>query len=90
MTGDLLGRIDERTAKVVVVGQGYVGLPVAMRAVEVGFPVVGYDIDRRRVEALRAGRSFVQDVSDEQLGGRARRGYPPPATRTTSPASTSR
>ena len=46
-TSELIARIDERRAKVVVVGQGYVGLPVAMRAAEVGFPVVGYDVARR-------------------------------------------
>lgn len=53
--------------KVVVVGQGYVGLPVAMRAVAVGFEVVGLDLDKRRVDDLRTGRSFVGDVSDAEL-----------------------
>ena len=48
---------DNETAKVVVVGQGYVGLPLAMRAVEVGYHVVGFDTDSRRVELLRAGVS---------------------------------
>jgi UDP-N-acetyl-D-glucosamine dehydrogenase len=75
MTGDLLGRLDDRTARVVVVGQGYVGLPVAMRASEVGFSVVGYELDRRRVQALRTGRSFVEDVSDERLAAAIDRGY---------------
>jgi UDP-N-acetyl-D-glucosamine dehydrogenase len=51
------------SGKVVVVGQGYVGLPVAMRAVEVGYSVVGVDLDVDRVSALRSGRSFVDDVS---------------------------
>ena len=53
--------------KLVVVGQGYVGLPVAMRAVENGFQVVGYDVDELRVKRLGAGESFVEDVSDERL-----------------------
>lgn len=53
--------------RVVVVGQGYVGLPVAMRAVEVGYSVVGLDLDARRVGELNAGRSYVGDVSDEEL-----------------------
>lgn len=53
--------------RLVVVGQGYVGLPVAMRAVEVGFDVVGFDVDRHRVKRLCAGQSFVEDVSDEVL-----------------------
>ena len=45
--------------RVVIVGQGYVGLPVAMRAVEVGHDVVGFDIDEERVKALSAGESYV-------------------------------
>jgi UDP-N-acetyl-D-glucosamine dehydrogenase len=52
---------------VVVVGQGYVGLPLAMRAVEVGYAVVGFDVDDVRVKRLADGDSFVQDVSNEQL-----------------------
>ena len=48
--------------RVVVVGQGYVGLPVAMRAVEVGYSVVGYDLDERRIKRLEAGESLVEDI----------------------------
>ncbi len=76
-TSELIARIDERRAKVVVVGQGYVGLPVAMRAAEVGFPVVGYDVAPGRVDALAAGRSYVEDVSDEQLAAALGCGYTP-------------
>ena len=57
----------EPTKKVVVVGQGYVGLPLAMRAVEVGYEVVGFDKDPRRVELLATATSYVEDVSSEQL-----------------------
>ncbi len=53
--------------RVVVVGQGYVGLPLAIRAAEVGHEVVGYDVDTRRVKALAAGESYVEDVSAERL-----------------------
>ncbi|RWR25649.1 nucleotide sugar dehydrogenase [Agrococcus lahaulensis] len=55
------------TQKVVVVGQGYVGLPVAMRAVAQGFNVVGIDLDQRRVEGLAAGRSYVDDIKHDEL-----------------------
>ncbi len=53
--------------RVVVVGQGYVGLPLAMRAVEVGHDVVGFDVDRSRTGELALGRSYVEDISGEQL-----------------------
>jgi UDP-N-acetyl-D-glucosamine dehydrogenase len=72
-----LTKITDKTARVVVVGQGYVGLPVAMRAVEVGFSVVGYDASVERVAALAAGRSYVGDVSDSELAAALRKGYLP-------------
>ena len=53
--------------KVVIVGQGYVGLPLAMRAVEVGYQVVGFDKDPHRVERLAAASSYVEDVTSAQL-----------------------
>src|SRR3954453_5284681 len=54
-------------AKLVVIGQGYVGLPLSMRAVDAGYQVVGYDVDENRVKRLSVGQSFVEDVSDERL-----------------------
>lgn len=48
-------------------GQGYVGLPLAMRAVAVGFNVVGFDISEDRVRRLSRGESFVDDVSDDDI-----------------------
>jgi UDP-N-acetyl-D-glucosamine dehydrogenase len=53
--------------RLVVVGQGYVGLPIAMRAVDVGFSVLGVDLDEWRVSALRAGESYVEDVTPARL-----------------------
>ena len=50
-----------------VVGQGYVGLALAVRAVEVGFDVVGYDVDGDRIKSLGAGHSYVEDVPDATL-----------------------
>lgn len=52
---------------VVVVGQGYVGLPLALRAVEVGHRVVGFDTDEARTVRLVAGDSYVDDVSSAHL-----------------------
>lgn len=53
--------------RVVVVGQGYVGLPLAMRAVEVGHSVVGFETDPRRVKCLGIGESYVEDVPSSTL-----------------------
>jgi len=72
---DLLARINDRSAHVVVVGQGYVGLPVAMRAAEAGFRVTGYELDPRRLDALRNGQSYVEDVPDARLADATASGY---------------
>ena len=53
--------------RLVLMGQGYVGLPVAMRAVARGYSVVGFDVDEARVKRLNAGESYVEDVSDAVL-----------------------
>lgn len=54
-------------SKVVVVGQGYVGLPLAVRAALAGHQVVGYDVDTDRVKRLISGESYVEDIPDAQL-----------------------
>jgi UDP-N-acetyl-D-glucosamine dehydrogenase len=53
--------------KLVVVGQGYVGLPLAMRAVEAGFDVVGFDVDASKIKQLAARESHVEDITPERL-----------------------
>src|SRR4029077_19821046 len=52
---------------VVVAGLGYVGLPLAMRAVAAGHQVTGYDVDLNRVKRLEAGESYVEDVPSREL-----------------------
>ena len=53
--------------KIAVIGQGYVGLPLAITAAEAGFFVVGIDIDSEKVSLLSKGVSTVEDVSNERL-----------------------
>jgi nucleotide sugar dehydrogenase len=50
-----------------VVGLGYVGLPVAIRASEAGFKVTGFDVDVDKIEFLQSGRSYITDVTDTRL-----------------------
>lgn len=52
---------------VAVVGQGYVGLPLSVRAVQVGHDVVGFDLDKQRVDQLRRGESFIDDITDSDI-----------------------
>ena len=60
--------MDQTTARrVSVIGQGYVGLPVAVCAALAGYDVVGFEVDAAKVDALNSGRSHVEDIVAEQL-----------------------
>ena len=50
-----------------VIGLGYVGLPLAVAFAEAGCEVVAVDVDARKVEAIRAGESYIEDVPSETL-----------------------
>ena len=60
-------RIARRTAKVGVIGLGYVGLPLAVEFAKAGFDVIGIDVQPAKVERLMAGSSYVKDVPDSAL-----------------------
>ena len=61
-------RIAKRTAKVGVLGLGYVGLPLAVEFATAGFDVTGIDVQTDKVDRFNAGRSYVKDVKDEVFG----------------------
>ncbi len=64
---ELKGKIHDHSARLGVIGLGYVGLPLAVEMVKAGFQVTGIDIDRRKVESLNAGISYVLDVPSDTL-----------------------
>ena len=73
----LLSRIESRTARVGVIGLGYVGLPLVLLFEEAGFPVVGFDVDEAKATALSRGESYIRHIGVERIqrafrGGRAR------------------
>ncbi|HVB96732.1 MAG TPA: nucleotide sugar dehydrogenase, partial [Chloroflexota bacterium] len=70
----LAERIVTRRARLVVFGQGYVGVPEAIDLVDAGYSVIGVDIDPSRVAALNAGRSPVPDVPGERIVEAVNRG----------------
>ena len=63
----LLEKFEKRAAKIAVLGQGYVGLPLAVVFAEAGFEVIGIDPDANKVKAINNGESYIGDVSDEQV-----------------------
>ena len=66
-TADLRRRILNRTARIAVIGQGYVGLSLACAVAEAGFRVTGVDVDARRVAALGEGRPAVAGVDEKTV-----------------------
>ena len=58
-----------------VIGLGYVGLPLVREATNVGMKVVGFDIGQGVVDNLNSGRSHVDDISDEDVAGMVARGF---------------
>jgi UDP-N-acetyl-D-glucosamine dehydrogenase len=63
----LLEQLNQRTARVAVLGLGYVGLPLAVVFAEAGFVVTGIDPDKRKVDTVCRGESHIQDVPSEQV-----------------------
>jgi len=63
----LINRFEQRQAKLVIIGIGYVGLPLAVAFAEEGFETVGLDKDQQKVDAIAAQRSYIDDVPSEQL-----------------------
>ena len=63
----LLNRIERKTARVGIIGVGYVGLPLATVFAEAGFHVTGFDVNARRMEALNRGESYIEDVPASKI-----------------------
>jgi len=63
----LIKKIDERTAKIAVIGMGYVGLPLAVQLAESDFRVFGVDIDSSKVALLNTGQSYIEDIPSSRL-----------------------
>jgi UDP-N-acetyl-D-glucosamine dehydrogenase len=64
---ELFEKIRNRSAHVGVIGQGYVGLPLALAFQEGGFEVTGFDRDARKVEAITRGASFIRHIGAERV-----------------------
>ncbi|XWN29047.1 MAG: nucleotide sugar dehydrogenase [Devosia sp.] len=73
----LLTRIEDRSARVAVIGLGYVGLPLAIAIQAAGFCVVGFDIDPKKAEQLKAGRSYLCTVDDAAVRAAIEAGFAP-------------
>jgi len=60
-------RISDHTAVIGIIGMGYVGLPLALTFSEKGFRVLGFDVDRSKIDALQLGESYIKHLEGERL-----------------------
>ncbi len=67
-------KLQDKTAKIGVIGLGYVGLPLAVEFAHKGFQVLGIDVDENKIEALKKGRNYIADVEDEKLAQAVKEG----------------
>jgi UDP-N-acetyl-D-glucosamine dehydrogenase len=62
---ELIRRFESKEATIGIVGLGYVGLPLLLRYCEVGYKVIGFDIDQSKVGLLNSGKSYIKHISSE-------------------------
>lgn len=63
----IISKFSDKSAKIGIVGLGYVGLPLMLRYVEVGYSVLGFDIDQLKVDQLNNGRSYIEHIPANQI-----------------------
>ena len=63
----LLEKITGKTARVGVVGLGYVGLPLAVEKAKAGFSVIGFDVQKEKCDSVNRGENYIGDVVPEEL-----------------------
>jgi UDP-N-acetyl-D-glucosamine dehydrogenase len=71
---DLGARIEARQARIGVMGLGYVGLPLAVEFAKAGFPVTGFELDAEKVRSIMSGRSYIEDVPQNDLAAQREAG----------------
>lgn len=63
----LIEKLNSRRAVIGIIGMGYVGQPLALRYSQLGYKVIGFDIDQAKVDLLNSGRSDIEHISDEAI-----------------------
>lgn len=75
MKKTLIQKLNDRSATIGIVGLGYVGLPLMLRYCEVGYKVIGFDIDQSKVDSLRQGKSYIEHIPGHAIEGAVAKGF---------------
>lgn len=72
---EFMALVEQRKARIGILGLGYVGIPLALRFHEVGYPVLGFDIDDQRIADLNAGESPIKHIPSKDIAAMAAGGF---------------
>ena len=75
MKDQLIEKLNNKTAVIGILGLGYVGLPLMLRYVEVGYKVLGIDIDQKKIESLNDGKSYIEHIPSEKIAESLKSGF---------------
>jgi UDP-N-acetyl-D-glucosamine dehydrogenase len=80
LVAELAGRIADKSARVGIIGLGYVGLPLISAFTNAGFKCIGFDVDDSKVQALKAGRSYIKHIPSSKVADWINRGVLDPTS----------
>ncbi|PIE46276.1 MAG: UDP-N-acetyl-D-glucosamine dehydrogenase [Gammaproteobacteria bacterium] len=75
MKKNLIDRLESKKAIIAIVGLGYVGLPLMLRYSDVGYKVIGFDIDQDKVDALTKGESYIEHIPADKIQAANQKGF---------------
>ena len=71
---NLIKKIDDKSAKIGVIGLGYVGLPLAIEFVNAGYNVIGIDVDKSKVKSINSSKNYIKDIDDKVFNNAVAKG----------------
>lgn len=75
MKQKVINKFQNKTAVIGILGLGYVGLPLMLRYSEVGYKVLGFDIDQNKIDKLKAGKSYIKHIPSGKIAEANKRGF---------------
>src|SRR4030065_2891043 len=70
----LIDKIERKSARLGIIGMGYVGLPLALEFCQAGFDVTGIDLDKKKIDSINRGKSYIEDATDADIGSAVSQG----------------
>lgn len=75
LKNELIEKLQNKTAKLGVVGLGYVGLPLAVEKAKAGYQVIGFDVQSSKVDSVNKGHNYIGDIIDSDLANLVKEGF---------------